>query len=357
MTKHYKELTLASGRVVYGFNPSATLRTKLGYKWEQYDTAEEALARAQIATAAFAEYKRTGALPQSVEHYNVSGLIDAYKRTSRWRQITRVANSKRAYDQAMRSIIESIGSQPVASINPLWAEDLYRSLCEQHSTAKANSIIKMLNIIWTNAERLKLTPDNPFAKLGLDPVQSRDVMWTDAQVESFITAADQNNLASIGTIAMLAFELCQRPGDCRQMRWGNYKDGVFSFTQEKTGTLVNVPATQSLAERLDAIQSNRNPDDAIAPYEGTGATFSERLYRKKAQVVREIAGLPDHLKVSDLRRTGATLLGASSCSEDEIRAVTGHQSRQILSVYVKPDLRMAATAQRKRSSEQSQAEV
>ena len=357
MTQHYKEVTLASGRTVYGFNPSSTLRRKLGYRWEQYNTAAEAIARAQEAAAAFAQYKRTGALPQTVEHYNVSGLIDAYKRTSRWRQIARVANSRRAYDQAMRYIIEIIGSQPVATINPLWAEDLYQRLCDQHSTAKANSMIKMLNIVWGNAERLKLTPDNPFAKLGLDPVQSRDVMWTDAQVKTFIEAADQNNLSSIGTIAMLAFDLCQRPGDCRQMLWSNYKDGVFSFTQEKTGTPVNIPATEPLAERLAAIQSNRNLADTIALYEGTGKSFSERLYRKKAQAVREVAGLPDCLKVSDLRRSGATLLGASSCTEDEIRAVTGHQSRQILSVYVKPDLRMAATAQRKRSSQQPQAKA
>ena len=148
MTKHYKEVTLASGLTVYGFNPSSTLRRKLGYRWEQYKTAAEAIARAQEATAAFAQYKRTGALPQTVEHYNVSGLIDAYKRTSRWRQIARVTNSRRAYEQAMRSIIESIGSQPVATINPLWAEDLYQRLCDQHSTAKANSMIKMLNIVW-----------------------------------------------------------------------------------------------------------------------------------------------------------------------------------------------------------------
>ncbi len=52
--KHYKEITLKSGRIVYGFNPSATLRRKLGYKWEPYDTADEARARAIDAAAAFA---------------------------------------------------------------------------------------------------------------------------------------------------------------------------------------------------------------------------------------------------------------------------------------------------------------
>lgn len=53
MTKHYKELTLKSGRIVYGFNPSPTLRKKLGFKWEPYDTAEEAKARAHEAAAIY----------------------------------------------------------------------------------------------------------------------------------------------------------------------------------------------------------------------------------------------------------------------------------------------------------------
>lgn len=355
MTKHYKEITLKSGRIVYGFNPSPTLRKKLGYKWKAYDTAEEAKARAHEAAEAFAEFKRSGDLPRTVAYYNVSGLIDAYKLTSRWRKIARVENSKRAYEQAMASIKSLIGSEAVSNIDPLYAEDLYERLCEQHSTNKANSVMTMLRIIFSNAQRLNLIAANPFSKLGLDAVPSRDVMWTDAQVKTFVECADQNGLASIGTLILIAYDLCQRPGDCRQMRWGNYKDGVFSFAQEKTRTPINIPATEILVKRLEAMRTNRNPEDAIVIYEGTGRPYSGRLYRKKAAAVRELAGLPDILKVSDLRRSGATLLGASSCSEDEIRAVTGHKSRQILSTYVKPDLRMAAAAQRKRSIELSQA--
>ena len=355
--KHYKEITLKSGRIVYGFNPSATLRKKLGYKWEPYSTADEARARALNAAAAFAEFQRTGHLPQTVDAYKVNGLIDAYKRTRRWRSIAQVENSKKAYEQSLRAIRSMIGDTPVHTITPLWAEEFYERLCIERSVSGANAIMKMLGILWANAGILKLVTDNPFSKVGLETVPSRDVAWTDSQIHTFISVADANGLSSIGTIALMAFDLCQRPGDCRQMLWRHYTDGVFSFSQEKTKTPVHIPATVPLAKRLDDILSNRNPDHAIALYEGTGAAYSARLFRKKAQAVREIAGLPEHLKISDLRRTGATLLGASSCSEDEIRAVTGHQSRQILSVYVKPDLRMAATAQHKRSSQQSQAEA
>ena len=71
--KHYREVTLKSGRTVYAFDPSATLRNKLGYKWEPYNTAEQAQARAIEAANAFADFKRTGSLPQSTERLTVAG--------------------------------------------------------------------------------------------------------------------------------------------------------------------------------------------------------------------------------------------------------------------------------------------
>ncbi len=347
--KHYKELTLKSGRIVYGFNPSATLQDKLGYHWEQYNTAAEAKARCEEAVAAFAEFKRTGALPSIALPRSVADLIAAYKGTSRWRKITKVANSKRAYEQALSTATDLIGDISITEITPTQAEALYERLCKAVSINKANTVIKMLGIVWSNAERLELVRSNPFSGIALEATPDRDVMWTAAQIQTFVATADANGLGSIGTIALLAYELCQRPGDCRQMVWGHYKDNVFSFTQEKTGTDMHIPSTVALTQRLDMIPSNRNPNDTICVYEGTGRPYTDRLYRKKAQYIRELAGLPDHLKVSDLRRTGATLLGQSS-TEDQIRAVTGHKSRQILNTYVRPNLSMAEAAQTQRQT-------
>ena len=355
MTKHYKEVTLKSGRTVYGFNPSPTLRSKLGYKWEAYSTPDEAKARAEDAAASFVRFQRTGSLPQNADRLTVCGLVDAYQRTTRWRKIADKPNSRRAYESALRSALTScaVGSKPlcdlfVADITPMAAEDLYSAMCATGSISSANAVIKVLGVVWSNGERLNLVTRNPFSKLGLFATPDRDVTWTDDQINLFIATADQNQLSSIGTIALMAFDLCQRPIDCRQMLWSNYSDGIFTFKQQKTGVGIDVPASGALIRRIEAITSNRNPLDAISIYEATGEPFSERLYRKKAQLIREMAGLPAELKVSDLRRTGATLLGSSSCTEDEIRSITGHKSRQVVSVYVKTNRIMATTAQNKR---------
>lgn len=348
--KYYYEKTNKSGRTVFAFNPSPALR-KLGFKFEPFATSTEAQARALEIAEIFAEYKRTGIIPSAPKTHSVDGLIDLYKSTSAWRKITQVENSARTYDQHLRSIKGLLGALKADSIDAIAAERIYKELCDQRTLGQANAIMRMLSILWNNGTRLNAVRSNPFSKVGLLASEDRSVEWQTSQVHQFVRTADTLDLSSIGTLVLIAYELCQRPGDCRQMTWSTYNDGLFTFTQEKTGTLISdLPVTDILRRRLDAMQSNRNPSDPIVIYEGTGEPYKDRLYRKKAALVREAAGLPSELKVADLRRSGATLLGDAGATEDEIRSVTGHKSRQVLNRYVRPSRKMAESAQQKRQS-------
>ena len=56
------------------------------------------------------------------------------------------------------------------------------------------------------------------------------------------------------------------------------------------------------------------------------------------------AGLPKDLQYRDLRRTLVTALGAAGCSDGQIRAITGHKTRAVVGVYVRPDQTFAKGA-------------
>jgi integrase len=131
----------------------------------------------------------------------------------------------------------------------------------------------------------------------------------------------------------------------RQLRWDNYKGGLFKYTQEKTGTDMEVPASPRLIERLESIT---NRQDEIAICETTANPYSKDLLVKYFARIRLRSGLPKELQLRDLRRTGATEMAESGCTEDELRAVTGHQSREILATYVRPTTRLATSAVNKR---------
>ena len=285
--------------------------------------------------------------------YTLTAMIADYKATSRWRRLA--DNSVRAYKAAFDTILpmriigtKPLGNTAVQAIRPIHAEAIYAHLCDNNALATANLYISVMRSLFSAANKLELVEHNPFTAVMLLPAPERDVSWSPDNIERFIMTSDAHGIKSIGTLALIAYDLCQRPIDCRLMTWSNYKDGLFSFNQQKTGTLIEMDASPALQARLADIQSNRAPDTAIVLYEGTSKPFSERLYRKKVQLIRSAAGLPDDLKLSDLRRSGASELGDANCTEDQIRSVTGHKSRQVVSTYVKTSLRMARAAQSKR---------
>ena len=153
---------------------------------------------------------------------------------------------------------------------------------------------------------------------------------------------------SIGTLALLCYDLCQRPGDMRQLKWGDFDGQTFEFRQEKTGTKIEVDGRPTLIARLMKRRNDGGPDDCIVRYEATGKPYDNRMYNKIAAKVRHEAMLPSKLTLKCLRHTGATELGEDSATEDQIAAVTGHKSRQMLNIYVKKTKRMAEQAQQKR---------
>ena len=138
----------------------------------------------------------------------------------------------------------------------------------------------------------------------------------------------------------------------RQLTWINYHEGNFAYIQEKTKTPMGVAASPRLEERLrkyhqyDPMDLNR--EGCIAICETTDKPYSKDLLVKYFARVRNRAELPKHLQLRDLRRTGATEMAEAGCTEDELRAVTGHQSREILATYVRPTVKLAQSAQNKR---------
>lgn len=348
--KHFREVTLTSGKTKYAFNPSKTIRDKLGYSYKRSSDRTEILNLALEANDALKMLKNNQAVATRNNNISFDDLVDAYKRSSKWRKLK--PNSQRAYSSSIRAAKLELGDINVANIKTIDADALYAKIVEASSLSNAYAIITVLSNLWSNAQRLELLSKNPFEDVELTEPPARSVKWTEQQIHQFVDAADACGKSNIGTLALLAYELCQRPIDCRLLTWSNFQNGNFILSQSKTGSGVNIPATDMLTARLNKMYSgsNMDPDALIIVCESTGKPYSERLYRKHASKIRELAGLPEELKLSDLRRSGASLLGDAGCTEDEIRSVTGHKSRQVVSTYVVRSDVMASRAQEKRQA-------
>ena len=355
--KYLEERSRANGKSIWIVNPPKTVKSALNVGYEQFDVRQDAVRRANQVAEAFQDHKRGLQRSVGVSEDTVEGLIAFYKSTNEWAKLKH--NSLRFYSLMIRTSSATrigqsnilFGEMLARNITPTHADKLFTTIKENLSEHRAVSVIKVLRKIWFVGKRHGKVQFNPFERMGLKGLSSRVIMWEPEQVDAFIAKADEMGLKSIGTIVLLAYHMCQRPGDMRQLRWQDYKDGVFDFIQEKTQVHVEIPASDMLKERVALhFAAQVSPDQVIVQCETTGKGYDRYLYSKYARQIRDSIGLPSYLQVRDLRRTGATEMAEAGATEDELRAVTGHMSRDILSIYVRPTKKLAQAGVNKRFS-------
>ena len=344
---------LGNGRTKWVVNPPKYVKEAIGAYYEQFDDQSDASARAISIADQYSDFKRNVKRDIHIHEDTVAGLVSQYKKTNSWSKLA--PNSKRTYNQLLRGVMRlRVGESSkllqdtmVKHISVKHAEQIYSQLCKDRSMHRANHVCTVLRRIWTVGDRLGATKSNPFKNMGLRKTASRKTLWEPDQVQALISMSDEMGVSSLGTLALLCYDLCQRPGDMRQLTWDSLKDGIFVFEQEKTKVWVDIPASPRLLQRMKKV-SPRNWHDFIVYYENTGRPYDATQYNKVFSRVRSAAGLPADLQLRDLRRTGATEMAESGCTEDELRSVTGHQSRDILSIYVRPTRKLAAAGINKR---------
>lgn len=348
MAKYVQRRQKVDGSVVWAFNPPAYVRetiTDCEISYVQFEDRIDAEEHSKTVVQMFKDAKNAERKEVHLPIGSVMSLVGSYKRTNAWSSLS--DNSKRTYNQLLKASFDvrlgqsnrTFGEMNAKNVSPMIAEALYSYLKESVSEHRANHTIKVLRRVWQVCKRKSLVRHNPFREMGLRSLPERIVLWEPQQVETFISYADEQGYWSIGTLALLCYDLCQRPGDMRQLLWQSYKDGHFDFVQEKTKVRVTIPASPRLIERLEGRQGT--PSDPICMSEHLGHAYDRYAAYKLAARLRKGAGLPDELQLRDLRRTGATEMAEAGCTEDELRSVTGHKGRGVLNTYVRPTRKLA----------------
>jgi integrase len=195
---------------------------------------------------------------------------------------------------------------------------------------------------------------NPFSNLDKLSSTPRRQRWTDAQIESFVTEAEEMGYPSIARCALLCVELMQRPGDVLSLKWDAYfeTEGVWHIRQTRRGAVVRVPETQRLRSALDPArrEAKRHNDSKETLVCGTvtGKRWHRRNFTKAVRHVARRAGLPDDLQIRDLRRTAATEGASAGATPAEMMAVGGWVNQSSIRPYLVQTQEQAAAFQAKR---------
>lgn len=357
--KYLEERVSSKGITTWAGTPSLALKRDINAIF--FTTKDKARA-VDICTKwsdDFEEFKKGITQKKYISDNSVAGLVDAFYETSNYMRLS--TNSKASYKQLLNYALEmrvgmsntTLGQTLHRHVTAKMAEKIHTQLQSDVSSHRAVHVCKVLKRVWFVGWRLGLTQSNPFSKMGLVSLPVREVRWEQDHIDIFVAKADEMGLWSVGTLALLCYHLCQRVGDMRQLTWDNYENSVFKFVQEKSRTVKNppgkimiLPSNRELDERLSVLP-RRNRGNFIILNERTERPYTKWAYKSVAEV-RKASGLPFELKISDLRRTGATELGEAGCTTDEIMSQTGHIDRDVVNVYVKQTPIMAVTASEKR---------
>lgn len=358
------------GRVIYFWNPSTTMREAVSARYYQHPERLHVEAYASRCEDTFASNRRKIKTSEYVDSHSVAAMVLSYRQSDRWASLKPA--SKVSYDFHLNSILfkklgtlkKPLADMLVSSVMVHHADEIYKSVKNEVSSHKASHVCKVLRIVWGHGERQGLARANPFQKMGIKAVPPREIRWTLEQVEKAISTADKLGYHGLGTLILLCYDLCQRPGDMRKLKWADFdmdhSEPSLTFVQEKTGAKMRVIISDWLKERLSNTTRHNSCDFIVINNNINQRAFNKfsnvikrnygcgRVYTRHLDFVREAAGLPNHLKMSDLRRSGATEMAESGATNSELRSVTGHKTMDVLSIYVRKTDKLAASGQAKR---------
>ena len=234
-----------------------------------------------------------------------------------------------------------LGSYKLSSLTTRLAKLAYNKWCDR-GVPFANHIMSVTRIAVNHGINMEHCVQNVFSNIRRRTSPSRKVVWTRKNVFDFLDEAYSNyKTRSVGLIAHMAYEWCQRIGDMRLLQWSNidFDKDQMHIEQSKRRAEVFLPISDGLGEML--VQQKK--DFGFQPYVAPrvrpvgGKYMPYSLYRlpRVARKGMRDANIPDELRLSDLRRTGTVEMVDAGVSMGNIMSVTGHANPQSVKPYMK----------------------
>jgi hypothetical protein len=315
----------------------------------------EAVGKAQTYNKLLDEWRAGDIAKPEFAPGTIGWLVAEFKASS-WYDVLK-PKTKKGYDADLDRITnyklksgKKFGLYLAASVTPKMTDAMYAKL-KPAGLRTANGIMVMAHRLWKYGIKYHGKQHgidiNPFRDMGLTKPDARSEQWTMGQVEAFVDEADKLGWSSIGTAAWIIYGFNQRVTTALTVTWPSWDGQSLLVKQSKRGRWVWVPALPEVRTRLNKLKESRGDSVTIVNYEATGRPFDEDQFSKKAAIVREAAGIPDHLQLRDLRRTGITETRAGGATDHELQATSGNDLES-LQIYSVPSNAEAASAIRKR---------
>ena len=289
-------------------------------------------------------------------------LKDAMEKYFRTRQFSSLSRSSQLnYEYALASICRmsvmgrTLGNVNIKKLNAAMCLEIYDTVELGTSTSNANHIARVFSVLMNFLISIDEIPNNPMARVKKRSSEPRSVIWTHDQVMSLLDAAFDNfEWRNIGLIVLMCYEWGQRPIDIRNLTWESVdlEQSKVTITQSKRGATVELPIPDNLLEMLTEQKKDWDFQEYVVPHHRTqDSAYRPLTVSQMTSLLGEVkaaVGLPDDLRVGDLRKTAIVQMIESGVDHLAIQSVSGHKSVSSLNPYNKFSLKTAQPALERR---------
>ena len=264
-------------------------------------------------------------------------------------------STKADYIYFIRILCLDLGEKKWHTISSRLAKRTYE-LWVKRGVSLANHVCSVASRVYNYATEMEYGNHNPFSAIRRKAPQPRRVVWAKEQVRQFLDFAYKKyEYRSIGLIVHMAYEWCQRIGDMRLLQWDNIDldKGQLYLEQSKRRSKVFLPIGDELYEMLLQQKADFGFQQYVAPnlrpIQGKFVPYGLESVSKIGRRAMKQSGLPDELRLMDLRRTGVTEMIHSGVPMGQLMSVTGHTNVQSVKPYMKHTFESAKNALNTRS--------
>ena len=345
--RYLQEQKYGNGMVFYRYNPTAryidegiVTRTNLG---SDLSIAKKKANEFNKLIDAFLQQQSEVVSVQN--NPTVQGLADEYLLSSDFNMLA--DKSKQDYQYFIKNMLSTIVESKhlsrtyLKNMNGAKAKKSYEVWLNR-GISMANHICSVSRKMYSYGMEMGYVQSNPFSTFKCRTPKSRKTLWTRDQVKQFLDYAYTNfKTRNLGLIVQMAYEWCQRIGDMRLLKFEyiDFDKGILHLEQSKRRATVHLPISEDLLAMLVQQKEDYGFQEYVAPMpkaiRGAYKPYSLHGISKLGRVAMSSAGLPNELRLADLRRTGTTEMVEAGVSMGQIMSVTGHANPNSVMPYMK----------------------
>ncbi len=269
-------------------------------------------------------------------------LKDAMDRYLREVSSTKKTSTERAEYHKAKALKEKLGNYSLAAITPdLVAEYRDTRLNEDKASNTVRLELSLLSHLFTIAIkewRIGLFY-NPVANIRKPtPPPGRDRRLSADEEQILFKACDKHSNPMLGWIARIALYTGMRAGEIKSLthKQVNMDNRTIHLTETKNGSIRTVPLTRAATEVFRIALNNpiRPIDTDLIFWGEPGRDGKRRPYEFRPAWHRTVtnAGI-EGLRFHDLRHEAVSRLVEAGLGDQEVAAISGHKSMQMLKRY------------------------